>query len=95
MQQPAIDINLKINDETIPRVNSTNFLGLIIDHKLNWDPHINHVSKKVSMAIGILNKVKSFLPTHTLFTLYNTMILPHFNYCSLVWGRAAQCRLHK
>ena len=47
------------------------------------------------MAIGILNKVKSFLPIHTLFTLYNTMILPHFNYCSLVWGRAAQCRLHK
>ena len=95
MQQPVIDINLKINDETIPRVNSTNFLGLIIDHKLNWDQHINHVSKKVSMAIGILNKVKSFLPTRTLFMLYNTMILPHFNYCSLVWGRAAQCRLHK
>ena len=71
MQQPVIDINLKINDETIPRVNSTNFLGLIIDHKLNWDQHINHISKKVSMAISILNMVKSFLPTRTLFMLYN------------------------
>ena len=47
------------------------------------------------MAIGILNKIKSFLPTRTLFTLYNTMILLHFNYFSLVWGRAAQCRLHQ
>ena len=59
MQQPVIvDITLESNDEEIPRVNSTNFLGLIIDNKLNWDQHINHVSKKVSKAIGILNKVK-------------------------------------
>ena len=47
------------------------------------------------MAIGILSKVKSFLPSSTLYTLYNTLILPHFNYCGLVWGRAAQGRLHK
>ena len=47
MQQPVIYINLTIHDEAIPRVNSTNLLGLIIDHKLNWDQHINHVSKKL------------------------------------------------
>ena len=40
-------------------------------------------------------KCKTFLPTYTLQMLYNTLILPHFNYCCLVWGRAAQNRLHK
>ena len=46
MQQPVIDINLKINDETIPRVNSTNFLKtleevLIFDYQFS----VHHLPK--------------------------------------------------
>ena len=89
------DIILQINDEPVPRVKFTNFLGLIIDDQLHWNQHITSVSSKISMNIGILNKVKSILPLNTLFMLYNTMILPHYNYCNLIWGRATQSRLNK
>ena len=94
-RQPNVNCTLQINGASIPQVNHTNFLGLTIDHKLNWDQHINAISRKISRGIGILSRLKSFLPTYTLQMLYNTLILPHFNYCCLVWGRATQNRLQK
>ena len=36
------DINVVMQQNTIDRVNSTKFLGLIIDDKLKWHEHIQH-----------------------------------------------------
>ena len=41
---------------------------------------------KVSKAIGILYRLKSVYPLAVLLTLYNTLVLPYFNYCTLSWG---------
>ena len=53
---------------------------------LNWNTHISKLSTKVSKSIGILYKLKSFLPLYILKILYNSLILPHFLYGILVWG---------
>ena len=42
--------------------------------------------EKTSKAIGILYRLKTIYPQLVLQTLYNTLILPYFNYCILVWG---------
>ena len=34
----------------------------------------------------VLNKLKHVLPIYTLKTMYNALILPHFNYNILLWG---------
>ena len=74
-------LDLQINGNTIERVTQFNFLGLILHDSLSWDKHINHISLKVSKAIGILYRLKSIYPHRVLLiTLYNTLILPHFNY---------------
>ena len=36
--------------------------------------------------IGILNRLKYVLPLATKIMLYNTLILPHINYCIMAWG---------
>ena len=36
----TVDISVKINKETINRVNVTKFLGVMIDDKLNWKNQI-------------------------------------------------------
>ncbi len=36
--------------------------------------------------IGILNRLKHFLPIQIKLTLYNSLILSHINYCLLIWG---------
>ena len=35
---------------------------------------------------GILFRLKQILPCETLFSLYNTLVLPHLFYCNLVWA---------
>ena len=41
----------------IKQVSETKFLGITIDNKLSWDTHINKLSKKLSCATGILNRI--------------------------------------
>ena len=43
--------------------------------------------KKISRVIGVIYKMQSLFPKRILLSLYNTMILPHINYCILSWGR--------
>ena len=77
--------DLQINGNAIERVTQFIFLGLILHESLSWDKHINHISLKVSKAIGILYRLKSIYPHRVVLTLYNTLIPPHFNYCILSW----------
>ena len=46
----------------------------------------SHFTKNFTKAIGILYRLKTIYPQLVLQTLYNTLILPYFNYCILVWG---------
>ena len=77
---------LQINSNNIERVTQFNFLGLILESNLSWNKHISHISLKVSKAIGILYRLKSVYPLSVLLTLYNTLVLPYFNYGILTWG---------
>ena len=78
--------NLLINGRPIERVTQFNFLGLILQSNMSWSMHTNHISLKVSKAIGIIYRLKDVYPLLVLQTLYNTLILPYFNYCILAWG---------
>jgi len=79
-------INIKINDVEIEFVEQFNYLGIILDSNLSWRPHIHAISQKISRTIGIMSKLKHIIPSETLLTLYNSLILPHLNYGILAWG---------
>ena len=78
--------NLLINGRPIERVTQFNFLGLILQSNMSWSMHTDHISLKVSKAISIIYRLKDVYPLLVLQTLYNTLILPYFNYCILSWG---------
>ena len=59
------------------------FLGVIIDKNPTWKNHLNKVSNKIVKIIGIMNKLKSTLPQNILIIIYNSLIIPHINYCIL------------
>ena len=63
-----------------------------------WKDHIDKVAKKAVKGIGILRISKGFLDKDTLKTVYSAFVLPHFDYCSLVWhncSKALQNKLQK
>ena len=80
------ELDLSLNGIWLKRVNSSKCLGVEIDEFfLTWDAHIFSVSKKVSSGIGVLKKIKPFVPTYNLISVYQSIIEPNFDYCSVVW----------
>ena len=61
---------------------------------VKWNTHVENISIKVSKYIGVLYRLKHTLPPRIMYTLYNTLILPHFHYGLLLWGHE-HTRLHK
>jgi hypothetical protein len=84
------NINLRLSNENITRVNSTKFLGMIIDDKLNWQDHISHTKNKMSSGLYALNKSKHVLGKNHLKTLYHSLIHPYLSYGLLLWGSASK-----
>ena len=78
--------NLQINNTNIEKVDEFNFLGLTLDTNISWKNHYNNTSNKISRTIGVLNKIKHILPQHIKVIIYNTLVLPHLNYCITAWG---------
>ena len=58
----------------------------MLDANLNWKKHLGKISIQCSKKIGILNKLKHTLPQEIKLILYNSLILPHTNYCIMAWG---------
>ena len=79
-------LTLKIYTINIEHVKKINFLVLIIDTNLNWKRHTDKISNACSQNIGILNKLKYVLSKQIEMLLYNSLIVPHINYCIMAWG---------
>ena len=71
---------LNLNEQIIERVTDFNFLGLTIDQHLTWNGPVQKISNKISRSLGIMCKLKRFLPQNILRILYNSLILPHLQY---------------
>ena len=80
------DINLNYDNAAIERVNKFKYLGVILDPLLSWCEHIDYVSSTISKRIGVIRRVKFYLPANTLNMLANALVFPHFDYCSPVWS---------
>ena len=89
--QPAVEID----GNYIERVKNFKCLCLNVDETLTWDAHIATITSKVAKVIGVLRRLKSLLPHHVLVTVYKSLILPHFDYCSSVWGNLGKVLAQK
>ena len=45
--------------------------------------------------IGMLSRMKAYVPQDTLRTVCSALIMPHFDYCSLVWDNCSKYILEK
>ena len=88
-------VHITINNVRIDRVYVTKFLGVMIDHKLNWKEHIDIINKKLSKSIAIIHKASTILKTDSLYTLYCSLFLPYLNYCAENWGNTYESNLSK
>ena len=56
------------------------YLGILIDKNLTWKLHINVVSLKISKTVGLLAKLRHFVPRQILLKIYQSLIYPYITY---------------
>ena len=49
----------------------------------------------VNWLIGRVHRLKHLLPKRILSLLYYSLVLPHLDYCNVIWGRTTQTNLQK
>ena len=91
-QQP---LNIRINNQQLDCIASTKFLEVYIDHRLSWDHHVSYISSKISKSAGIIRKVSQFVPRSVCISLYNTIVMPYFSYCDIVWDNSTRQNLDR
>ena len=96
-----LDVILKISDiETndfvlLDQKTYIKYLGILIDSNLTWKYHISYITSKISKTIGVIARLRHFVPTSTLLTLYRSLLSPYLLYDFTVWGQAPQICLNQ
>jgi hypothetical protein len=89
------DPKINLDGADIKRVKQAKTLGIVIDEKLLWQKQIDEITTKVSRGIGMIRRMKTYVPEETLKTVYSALIKPHFDYCNLVWDNCSKYLLEK
>ena len=78
-------VTIKVNKKALNEKECIKYLGVIIDSSLSWKHHIVSLSKKISRAIGIMYKLRPFLPLNVMKNVYYSLIYSHIVYVIEVW----------
>ena len=89
------DLNLYVGQDKIDRVESMKYLGVILDDHLSFDEHIKYIINKSSKKLGVLQRSREFLNKSTKILLYKSLVLPHLDYCDIVYMCIKEENLHK
>ena len=81
----ADELVIEISNTRLERVNKFKYLGVLLDNTLSWKDHVEYIGNKISSRLDILRRGRKVLSKPTLQMLYNTLVLPLFDYCSPVW----------
>jgi len=78
-----------ISDSVVERVSSCKFLGVYFDQNLNFKIHVDELCKKLSQAIGMINRVSGLVPPNVKLKMYYSLIYSRVSYGVSVWGRSS------
>ena len=69
---------ITLNNVILSTSESVKYLGINIDPHLNFFIHIKSIEHKIFCSIGIMYKLKSFLPESALLKIYYAKIHTYF-----------------
>lgn len=82
------NIELKINDSPIERVEQCKYLGIIIDYRLQWNKHIEYILKKTKYLTYVFHKIKIYMDKETMRMIYYAFFHSIATYGIIAWGGA-------
>ena len=80
---------VKLEGEEIKNCNSIKYLGLVLDHNLDFNSHVDSVIGKANSALNkvcVMIKGRRGLPLDIAIDLYRSLVRPHLEYAIPVWA---------
>ena len=71
------------------------YLGVLIDETLSLGHHIAHIASKIRKSIGVISRLRHFVPLSTLNHIYRSLIQPYLLYGIVASGQAAKIHTYK
>lgn len=81
--------NVIVSGNNLDFVSSTVFLGITIDSKLQWGPHIATLAGRLSSAAYAVKKIRQLTDVTTARLVYFSYFHSIMSYGILLWGHAA------
>ena len=63
-----------------------NFLGLTVSEYMNWNSHVQKIANKISRTLGVMNRLKRYLPISAMKWMYDSLILSNLQFGITNWG---------
>ena len=95
------EVNLNVIDNNTNTLTSleckeyVKYVGVLIDSHFSWKFHIDYVASKLSKIVGIIARLRHFVPFNTLLSIYQSLMFPYLTFGLSAWGQAAQLHLNK
>ena len=95
------NLSIRIDDKPVEQIGNNckekyfKFVGHVLDERLTWEGHIEHISKKLASANFAINSSKNFLPLKIRKTIYYSLFDSHLNFGNLLWGCCSVKSLNK
>ena len=89
------NFEIQMGGNTIEQTETYKYLGVIIDEKLSWKPHIDKMCSKLASVCGILSKIRHILDRNSLLMIYNSLIDSRLRYGILGWSTASKHQIHR
>jgi hypothetical protein len=81
-------LSIEFNAKIIERKANQRYLGLIIDEKLDFSAHIDHIASKITPMIYALKRIRYYVTEKTLFMIYFSHIYSHLIFMNPIWSIA-------
>ena len=66
-----------------------------MDNNLTWTFHVNALTKKISLYLWLLSRIKEYLSIENRAKFYKSYIQPHLDFCNIIWGNTFQRNLFR
>ena len=84
-KRKPILLSYHIHGTDLKPFDSAKYLGVTIDRKLGWDPHISYVYNKASFMMSFLERNLRKCPSNTKLKCINALVRPILDYGCCVW----------
>ncbi|GBP06697.1 Probable RNA-directed DNA polymerase from transposon BS [Eumeta japonica] len=80
--------SISVRNKELEFVNSTVFLGITLDNRLQWGPHISELAKRLNFAVYAVKKMRNLSDVETARLVYFGCFHSLMSYGILLWGNA-------